>query len=153
MIFRDPAEATEDYPGLEVHDATVTGSIRCGGRLPLWAFASTAIHHDWEMVEENYAPTEFYGFTADDLAGFVHDLLEARGEFARLVCVIADVEREATEREDCASEAHWREAHTPDDTVCDCGPERPGPWWWQDDLKARMAAQLRACLDVLEVSP
>ena len=152
MIWRDPPEATEDYPGLEVHDRTVTGSIRCGGRLPLWAFLPWSVGTDWTLVEESYGPGE-YGFDRHEAARFLSDLLEARGEFARLVCVIADVEREAGEREEYASDAHWRAAHAPGDTVCECMPELPGPWWWQDDLKARMAAQLRACLDVLEESP
>jgi hypothetical protein len=126
-VYRRPAEATEDYPGLHIHDSTVTGSIRCGGRLPLWAIITTAIHHDWDQVEEGWAPTECYGYTADDLASFLYDLLEQRGEFGRLLCVLADVER-----------------HTRTDAIDYV------PWWKRDDLRERMVSQLRACLDMIE---
>jgi hypothetical protein len=151
-VWREPAEATEDYPGLHVHDGTVSGSIRCGGRLPLWAFAYTAVTRGWDAVEAGWSPTEHYGFDAEDLGRFLSDLLEVRGEFGRLLCVLADVERIEGERADDGADGHFAAVH-PAGQVCECGPmawERS--WWQQDDLRGRVADQLRRCLAVLEVA-
>jgi len=54
---------------------------------------------------------------------FLYDLLEARGEFARLLLVIADAERR----------------------------ERVSTPWWETKLhRKRIAAQLRRCLAIVE---
>lgn len=128
-VWREPAEETEDYPGLVVNDHRVSGSITVGrSRLPLWAFVGSAVHEDWQYVEDGWSPTEHYGFTEGDLIAFLGDLLEQRGEFGRLVLLLADVER--AER--------TRRAHR----------------WWFDVKKdrKRLAAQLRRCLALLEAS-
>lgn len=125
--WRNPAVESDDlYPGLVVHDARVTGSITAGpSRLPLWCFIAAAIHQGWEEVEDGYSPSEF-GFTADDLSGFLYNLLELRGEFGRLLLVLADAER--------------------------CERQRGGriAWWTTKKHRKRVADQLRRCLAVLE---
>ena len=128
--WRDPDEESVDlYPKLVVHDGRQAGSITVGrSRLPLWCFIWTAIHHDWENVEDGWSPTKHYGYTADDLSGFLHDLLELRGEFARLILLMA-----AGERSERVSRETW-----------------PKPWWEKRNHRKRVADQLRRCLAVLE---
>lgn len=78
----------EHYPGLVVMDGRVTGSITLGqSRLPIWC-----IPHGFDIEAHQMEPTA-YGVTDDDLGEFVHRLLEARGNWGRLLCVIADEER------------------------------------------------------------
>ena len=126
--WRRPAEESSDlYPDLVIHDGRVSGSITVGAsRLPLWAFVSMAIHEGWDDVEAGWEPTERYGYTADDLSEFLHDLLQARGEFARLLLVLADAER------------------------CDMKRSHGGPWWHTKRHRRRVADQLRRCLASLE---
>ncbi len=81
------------YPGLTVDETMVGGSICVNGtRLPLWAFVGTAITDGWDSVEANWAPGD-YGMDGEALAAFLSDLLEARGDYARLLCAIANAER------------------------------------------------------------
>jgi hypothetical protein len=127
-VWREPPAMTEDYPGLVVHDGRVTGSITVGqSRLPLWAFIWSAIHKDWTDVEAGWSPTEHYGYTADDLSDFLGHLLNLRGEFGRLVLVLADMERR---------------------------DRRPmgRAWWERPKKRQRVIDQLRRCLNALEAS-
>jgi hypothetical protein len=146
-VWREPAEATRDYPGLEVHDGVVTGSVRCGGRLPLWAFAGVVARCGWGEVQAGWDP-EQYGWTPDKHDEFLYYLLEQRGEFGRLLCVLADVERQESERWDADTDEHFAEVH-PGETVCDCGRPFPPPWYEQPDLRLRVVDQLRRCLTAL----
>lgn len=124
-IWRTPAVESHDYPGLCVHDGRVTGSITAGcSRLPLWAFLPDVVREGWEAVAPDYDADDHIDVAK--VAAFVYNLLEARGEFGRLLCVLADVER--------------RERTAADDR----------PWWDHDDLRRRVADQLRCCLDVVE---
>ncbi len=93
-IWRKPhAEGVDLYPGLTVHDGRVSGSITAGQtRLPLWCFAYTAIVDGWSQVEGSWHPSK-YGWDAARFGTFLSDLLEPRGEFGRLLCVLADAER------------------------------------------------------------
>lgn len=151
-VWREPADETVDYPNLVVHDGRQTGSITAGHtRLPLWAFVPGLVRAGWgdgEVVHD-YPSADEVG--CDGLVDFVYYLLETRGEFGRLICTIADVERQDRERDQHAYDTHWAAAHGPADKICECMPPSPGPWWLQDDLRARMVAQLRACLQLLEV--
>lgn len=108
QIWRDPAEETLDlYPGLVVCDNRVTGSITLGkSRLPLWCFA----YVDWPEWDAyatdgdgNGGP--HYGVTKEALRAFVYNLFEMRGEFARLLLILADGERRDQGR--IASKAWW----------------------------------------------
>lgn len=125
--WRDPDEESVDlYPGLVVHDGRVTGSITVGSsRLPLWAFAALAIGQGWDAVEDSYDVAD-YGYTANDLCGFVGGLMEMRGEFGRLLLVLADAER------------------------CERNSSHRRPWWETKRHRKRVADQLRRCLAVLE---
>ena len=127
--WRKPPEETVDlYPGLTVCDNRVSGSITVDrSRLPLWAFITTAIHGDWTRVEDGWSPTENYGFTADDLSRFLHCLLEQRGEFGRLLLVLADAERCEQKR------GGWEKS-----------------WWQTKRHRKRVGDQLRRCMAVLE---
>lgn len=151
--WREPGEETTDlYPNLVVHDGRVTGSITCGrSRLPLWAFASVAITHGWEEVEGGWEPSD-YGFTAKDLAAFVYNLLEARGEFGRLLLALANAERLENLREDAVLD----EATGGQGGMVDISPWKedsvklPPPWWDDPELSAPVRDALQQCLDALD---
>lgn len=120
-IWRNPPEETLGlYPGLVVADDRVSGSITLGQtRLPLWAIPVAFL--EWE----EYADGE-EGVTQTQAADFVHDLLELRGEFGRLLLVLANGER--LERRS--------------------GPY--DPWWERPRARQRVVAQLKRCLSALE---
>ena len=149
--FRQPPELSDDlYPGLAVWEKRVTGSLTLkDSRLPLWAIISTAVKQGWDEVERGWGPGD-NGYTADDLAAFLYDLLEHRGEFARLLCVLADVHRVEAEREHAEDKAH-NEAVSHPGGYCMC-PNRPWvePWWNQPDLRRRVADQLQRCLATVQ---
>lgn len=125
--WREPAAETEGlYPDLVVMDNRVSGSITTGrSRLPLWAFVWPALTHGWDEAERGWSPSE-YGWTADKMGEFLYHLLEARGEFGRLLLVLAEAERTENEMGD--------------------------PWWHDDAGRERVAEQLRRCLAVLTPS-
>jgi hypothetical protein len=118
-VLREPAEETEGlYPGLVVHDGRVGGSITVGrSRLPLWALPVPFRGYDYEIAD--------YGVTDDDLAAFAHHLFDLRGEFARLLLVLAYAER-------CESRGGQR------------------PWWQRKTHQQRVAKQILRCLAMLE---
>lgn len=122
-IFRGPAEETQDYPGLFVHDARVTGSITVSqSRLPYWALAGL----DWHEVVTGWPHIESeYGWTFEKHADFLYCLMEMRGEFARLLCVLADAERRGQHHMDT-------------------------PWWETKGQRRRVLRQLKRCVAALE---
>lgn len=126
--WRDPGEESVGlYPGLVVHDLRVTGSITIGRtRLPLWAIIGEYCSNGWDGVLNgwDYIETE-YGFTNEDLARFLYCLLEQRGEFGRLLLLIADAER------------------------CEQFGARKA-WWETKRHRKRISGQLRRCLAALE---
>ena len=92
-IWREPAIQTDGFPKLMVNDNVQTGSINIRNtRLPLWAIITTAICEGWEQVERGWSPEEHYEYTHKDLAHFVYCLLEQRGEFGRLLLILANAE-------------------------------------------------------------
>ena len=127
-VWRQPAEETTDlYPGLCVHDGRVTGSITIGPtRLPLWAFLPTLIEEDWEAVRENWPTVDGYDWTAQDTARFLNRLMQMRGEFGRLLLVLADVERS------------------------DEGEVLGPRWWTRAATRQRIREQLERCLQTLD---
>lgn len=126
-VWRNPAEETTDYPGLWVHDGRVTGSITIGkSRLPLWAIIGTVVRNGWDTVEATYEPDED-DLTADDLANFLYNLLEARGEFARLLCAIANAQRRDND-----------------------GLADDQPPWWSTAAAQPVADALHRCIATLE---
>lgn len=130
MIWREPAEESDDlYPGLTVNDGRVSGSILVGHtRLPLWAFVSYAVTSGWGQADSSY-DIQKAGLTSDQFGEFLWALLEQRGEFGRLLLILADVERR--------------------DSI---GDELGDPWWRDDIQKARVVDQLQRCIDALRGS-
>lgn len=148
LVWRTPAAETENYPGLVVNDGRVTGSITAGrSRLPLWAFISPVVHAGWDVAADGWDADQHTD--PDTIGRFLYDLLEHRGEFARLLTTLADIERLANEREDAAVEAHFG-THHPTERVCECGINVPRAWWQHHDLRARVSAQLATCLAAVE---
>lgn len=152
---RPGVESVGLFPGLVVWDDRVSGSITIGrSRLPIWSIIASAIVSGWDEVEAGWEPTARYGFTEQHLVKFLHDLLQARGELARLLLILADVERLEQEREDAVFEEH-----APGEGVVDItdgtvhGHPLPGRWWDDDELRGRVVEQLRRCIDVLEATP
>ena len=93
-VWRKKGKQSNSYPKLMVNDDVVTGSINIRNtRLPLWAIIGTAINDGWKQVENGWEPEKSYGFTKEDLAGFLYYLLEQRGEFGRLLLTLASVEK------------------------------------------------------------
>ena len=92
---------TNGFPKLMVHDNVVTGSINVRNtRLPLWAIITTAIIEGWQAVENGWSPQERYGYTKEDLAYFLYCLLEQRGEFGRLLLLLAKAEHSDRAKDD-----------------------------------------------------
>jgi hypothetical protein len=143
--WREPGDETTDYPKFWVHDGRVTGQITAGqSRLPISTLLGSALYEHWDMVEADYEPGAHYSVELEDLALFLHNLLQMRGEFARLLCVLADVERDESDRED--------EVLDPSGLTVTWPPEHPDyvempPSWWElPETRKRVADALRACL-------
>lgn len=156
QIWREPPEETEDYPRLWVHDGRQSGAITFGrSRLPVSAVIGDVVLHRWEAASD-FDPGA-YGWDAQTFTRFLYDLFEVRGEFARLLCTLADVERDQAERTD-AKFARYRH-----DGLIETSPWKeedisadppilhpPAPWWEWEPSRARVLAQLRRCIDCLE---
>ena len=124
-VWRRKAIETRGFPKLMVHDDIVSGSINVRGtRLPLWAIISTAINEGWEQVEGGWSPTKDYGYSKGDLAHFLYCLLEQRGEFGRLLLLLARVERQGG----CFDLS----------------------WWEAKNTRNRVIKQLQRCIDALK---
>jgi hypothetical protein len=128
-LHRRPGEESLDlYPGLVVSDgkhSRITGSITLGPtRLPMWALISEVVRAGWHHAEDEYDAQEV-GFTAEQAAEFFYNLMEHRGEFGRLILLLADVQRAST-----------------------------GRWHWTETKRhpRRLAEQMRRCLALLEAS-
>ena len=120
-IWREPPdESTNIYQGLVVQDDRVGGSITVRrSRLPLWTLIGTAIREDWEAVEDAWGSVREYEYTAEELSEFAYNLLESRGEFARLILEIASANKEHDH------------------------------WWTDEELKGKVRNQLAICLKSL----
>lgn len=130
---RDDAESVDLYPGLVVCDGRVTGSITVGrSRLPLWCFMPAVVHEGWPAASDWDAERD--GWTAQKAADFVGDLFEMRGEFARLLLVLADAER-------CDRITQDRKGAS--DTA----------WWERRRHRRRVREQLNRCIAALTEVP
>lgn len=122
-IWRRLPVETFGFPKLSLNDNRVTGSITVREtRLPLWAIITTAISEGWEQVKRGWDIEEHYGYNKEDLAHFLYCLLEQRGEFGRLLMLLARVED--TETDEVA-------------------------WWEKPNSRNRVIKQLQRCLDTL----
>ncbi len=131
---REPPEETTDlYTNLVVDDRRVSGSITAGAtRLPLWAFVPQLITGGWNGIEEEYPSAAQIG--ADGLAEFLSDLLDARGEFGRLLLTLADAARH--EHPELAPAGGG-------------GAAEPRGWWQDPELARPVRKQLERCLALL----
>jgi hypothetical protein len=119
-VWRRRGIQTDGYPKLMVDDDVQSGSINVRGtRLPLWAIISTAINEGWDKVEWGWSPEANYGFTKEDLSHFLYCLLEQRGEFGRLLLLLANAE---------------------DKSEC---------WWEKKSHRKRIVTQLKRCLNAV----
>lgn len=139
------------YPGLLCWNKMQSGSI-CAApiRLPLWAFVGEAVCHGFDSADASYDITEHSELTSELFASFLYDLLEARGEFGRLLLTLAAVQREECIRDEQELQEHFRTVKHNEPNICDCedGPSML-PWWEREDLKEKMREQLQRCLNTL----
>jgi hypothetical protein len=128
-----PDKITEDYQGFIVHDGRVAGSITVGPtRLPLWAPISTMIDAGFSIAAQSW-PSLSEQSSPKAIGQFAQDLLWQRKEFGRLLCVLADVERQD------------REARSGG------GQRSLQPWYAHAENVERVRASLQSCLQHLEV--
>jgi hypothetical protein len=116
------------FPGLSVWDARMAGAITLkDSRLPVYVLASMVMKYgdDWERVTDSYDVPEWYEWT--DVRLLVTMMLNLRGEWAKLVLIMADGER--------------RRSHN------------GLPWWRKKRDRARVRAQLLRCLAMLDGTP
>lgn len=127
-VWREPAEEGEIYPGFWVHDERKAGSITLGRtRTPLWVVVPDLVYRGWRKTARHY---DLSGGNEDNLARFLVDLLEARGEFARLLCTLAQVRRAQDQRFAFDFQGHW-------------------PWWEHQPSRDQVREALLNCLQVL----
>jgi hypothetical protein len=130
--WREPREESTDlYPGLVVHDGRVSGSITVGRtRLPLWAFIGWAIRDGFKVAAADYYDDhpEYTNFGEAEMAEFLHCLMEQRGEFGRLILLLADAER-------CEARGNGK------------------PWWETKRHRKRLVDQMERCIAALSTAP
>lgn len=148
-IYRDPAEESINiYRGLVVHDGRVTGSITIGrSRLPIWAIVPDLVHEGWNEITDSYLEGKEYD--AAELASFLVDLLNARGEFGRLLLTLAEAERQEQERVDRELEPHGPVVRISLQEG-DGGVELPSAWYEDEELRKPVREQLLRCLKALD---
>lgn len=150
--WREPAEESTDlYPGLVVCDNRHSGSITVGrSRLPVSAFVG---YESWAEVVAgwDYIEGPGYEWTHERHANFLYHLLEMRGEFARLLLVLADVERDEGERgeniEGCICPRDADVIYT--DPACEPHRLADTPWWRYPPSIERVRVALENCLSTL----
>lgn len=131
--LRKPDVETEDYPGVVVCDGRMSGSITLGrSRLPFWCLIADIVDKGWNEVAQRRGDQMY--LTQREFSSFLYYLLEHRGDFGRLLCVLADVERRglrASERD----------------------PNGCFSWWYHPQMKARVREALQRCIDSLDAEP
>ncbi len=133
----DGFKVTEDYPGLIVHDGRVHGAITPGhSRLGFFALIPNVASWGYSGAAELYPELpELISEVA--LSTFLGDLFEHRQDFARLLCVLADLQR-------------W-ERSTWSNTPKKIGETVVYRKWYNDaDNVSRLRAALSACLEELD---
>lgn len=100
--------------------------------MPLWAFAPAVVDRGWKEADLDYGIVDT-GLTRDAFAEFLYHLLELRGEFGRLLLVLANAARLDGER-----------VSAPVDMRHDIRP-----WWEVPGERELVLAQLRRCVAAL----
>lgn len=156
--YRDPPELSRDlFPGLSVWESRVTGSITINdSRLPLWAFIPTVLHQGWPAADDWIREGD-YPEAKDQIIDFLYCLLEMRGEFGRLLLMLANAERVEGQR----SDEHFalQTPATPGGGIYNMSLEEgdgktpwPESWWEMPDLVEPIRQQLQRCLDALNAT-
>lgn len=116
-VWRFPAEETKNlYPNGCVHDGRGFGSLMVGGVAPWWIAGDT----DWDVSDYTDDPK-----LEKEIRTFVFHLLSLRGEYARLLLVLANAERTST--------------------------NTGGRGWWKSGRqRTAVRSALKRCLDVLD---
>ena len=142
--WREPAEETIGlYPHLVVHDGRQSGSITFGRtRLPIWA-------PQWELVDlDDYThPDDPEDEWREAGEAFVRHVLDMRGEFARLLLVLAAAE----EKEEDARDVIIDRLDDGSGLVDITDVNLPS-WWDTPEMAQPVIDQLRRCLAVLGAS-
>ena len=139
--FDGEDKVTEEYPGFVVHDGRVTGSITLGhSRLPLWCLINIMIDAGYSAAAEDY-PILSTCATAAEIGSFLYNLLEHRREFARLLCVLADVERQEREPANASMAIPIDPGNL---------PSALQPWYKDPKNRERVRAVLHRCLNELD---
>ncbi len=128
-------KVTEDYPGFVVHDDRVTGSITLGPtRMPLWAPISTMIQAGYDAAVECWPSLPEEG-SPETIGSFLEDLFQQRKEFGRLLCVLADVERQRRELRSLGYKTGGMDL----------------PWYAHPEHVERVRTALQNCLQNLDI--
>ena len=131
-LRREPPEETTEYPGLVVNDGRAFAALAIGPtRQTFWCLAGFLARGGWPAVLELWPDLEQppYSWSEPQMALFLESLLDQRGEFARLLGVLADAERRDAERGRAGAAT---------------------PWYQRRTQRTRVAGALRRCLAALE---
>lgn len=125
-VWRNPPEESADlYPGLVVCDNRQSGSITLGAsRLPAWAIIADLVERGWKRGVLTGWP-DTHGVGEHDFSAFLFCLLDMRGEFGRLLLMLAA--------------ASNRQRGTT-------------AWWDVKRNRKQIIAQLRVCIEALEAT-
>lgn len=134
------------YPPFACDDGMRAGGVNIGNtRQLVHDLLWSVVGGGWERAVSDYGEQ---CCTADDYARFLHDLLDVRGEFGRLLLTFAAAEKAEADKDEAAVSKHFAEVH-PNEEVCDCETGVYRSWWEDPELSEPVVAQLRRCLDVL----
>lgn len=145
--WRRPGYSGDDiYPPFACDDGMRAGGVNIGSTRQLVHDLTGAIlMGGWDEAVDSYGEQ---ACSSDDYGQFLHDLLDMRGEFGRLLLHLAAAVRLARERDDAKIDAHWAEAH-PNAAMCDCMAVDHLAWHEDPDVYRPVVEQLRRCLAVL----
>jgi hypothetical protein len=146
-------DGADIYPPFACDDRMRAGGVNIGStRQLVHDLLASIMEGGWEWAVESFGPQ---ACEPGDYARFLHDLLNVRGEFGRLLLTLAAAERAENDRHDAVlDEATGGKGGlvniTPGDPEA---VELPPPWWESPDLIAPVVAQLRRCLAILDDDP
>lgn len=145
--WQQPGYKGDDiYPGFGCDDGMRAGGINIGNtRQLVHDLIGSILEGGWDEAETDYGTQTC---TDREYGRFLHDLLDMRGEFGRLLLLLAAAVRIAVIKDDAKVNAHWAEAH-PGAQMCDCMAIDHLAWWEDPEVYGPVVEQLRRCLNVL----
>lgn len=142
---RPDYKADDIYPPFGCWDKMRAGGVNISGsRLLVHDVLWSLVAGGWDRAVNEFTPP----CSPDEYRRFLHDLLDARGEFGRLLLVLAAAERMERDRDEADGDEHFATAH-PRSNLCDCG-RIPVSWWEDAEMRQPVIDQLRRCLAALE---